>query len=152
MDKQAIIEELINIVGDCLKSQGFELVDLIHRYEGRDLFLRILADRPEGGITLDECSRINKQICGILDRNNIISGEYILEVFSPGIDRPLKNESDFSRSKNRKVKFYLCEAISGRIEIDGVVKKVEEDEVYVEAGTGLINIPLSKINKARQII
>ncbi len=152
MDKQAIIEELINIMGDYLKSKGLDLVDLIYRYEGRDLFLKILTDKPEGGITLDECGRVNKDIGGILDERGTIPGKYTLEVSSPGIDRSLETRNDFARCKNKKIKLFLSEAVNGRLEIDGVIKGVFEDSVSVETKERVADILLSKINKAKQII
>lgn len=152
MDRQAIITELTDIIGDYLRNQGLDLVDLIYRYEGRDLFLRILADRPEGGITLEECSQLNHEIVGILDEKDIIHGRHILEVSSPGIDRPLKAKSDFQRCINRKARFYLCESINGRIEWEGLIKKVEEDKVHVDVEGAIFKIPLTKINKAKQVI
>jgi len=152
MDKQVIIEELVNIIGDYLKSQSLDLVDLIYRYEGRDLFLRILTDKPEGGITLDDCGRINRDIGGILDGGDIIPGKYILEVSSPGLDRPLEKRNDFTRCKNKKIKLFLSEAVNAKLEIDGVIKGVVEDSVSVETDEGIVGIPLGKINKAKQII
>ena len=152
MDKQAIIEELINIIGDYLKSKGLDLVDLIYRYEGRDLFLKILTDKHEGGITLDDCGRINRDVGGILDERELIPGKYILEVSSPGLDRPLKTRSDFARCKSKKIKLFLSETVNGKLEIDGVIKGTGEDSVSVETKERVADILLSKINKAKQII
>lgn len=152
MDKQAIIEELTYIIGDYLKAQNFDLVELIYRYEANGLSLRILADRPQGGITLDECSRISRDIGLVLDEKDIIPGRYTLEVSSPGLDRPLKTREDFSRCVNRKAKFFLSEPIGARLEIDGVIKDVGEKSVFVQLEYELTEIPLAKINKAKQII
>ncbi len=152
MDRQALIGELTGIIGEYLKVQGLELVDIVYRYEGRDLFLRILLDRPEGGITLDECSRINIEVGSLLDAKDIIPGRYILEVSSPGTDRPLKTKSDFLRCVNRKVRFFLAQPVNGKIEWEGSVTKVDNDSVDIATNLGTLEIPLSKINKAKQII
>lgn len=152
MDRQAVISELTDIIQDYLKANGLDLVDLIYRYEGRGLFLRILADRPEGGITLDVCSRINNELGRILDEKDIIPAGYILEVSSPGADRPLKAKSDFLRCINRKAKFFLSESVKGKLELVGVITKVEGDLVYLEAEGEIIEIPINKINKAKQVI
>lgn len=152
MDKQAVIEELLNIIGAYLKDRGLDLVELIYRYEGRDLFLRVLADKPEGGITLDECTRINREIGDILDGKDMIPGKYVLEVSSPGVDRPLKTKSDFSRCINKKIKLFLYEAINGKIEFDGIIKSTTEDSVCIQTSKGVMDVPLDKINKAKQII
>jgi len=152
MDRQEIIATLKNIIADYLKTKGLELVDLIYRYEGRDLVLRILADRPEGGITLDECALLNTEISRILDEQSIIQQSYLLEVSSPGVDRPLTTRGDFLRCLNRRARLFLLESIKGKWEIDGLVSKVDENSVYLDSEGEVFQVPLAKIRKAKQII
>ncbi|MFH1640417.1 MAG: ribosome maturation factor RimP [Candidatus Omnitrophota bacterium] len=152
MDKQEIISELKDIIGEYLRVQGLDLVDLIYRYEGRGLFLRILTDRPQGGINLAECARLNNEISRILDEKDILQGRYILEVSSPGIDRPLKTKSDFERCMNRKARFFLSEPVNGKIELEGVIAKAEDDSVYIDIEGESVDIPLAKLAKAKQIV
>jgi ribosome maturation factor RimP len=152
MDRQAIIEELKVIIEDYLKSQSLDLVDFIYRYEGRDLVLRILIDKPEGGISLDECASCNQNISRILDEENILETRYILEVSSPGLDRPLKTKNDFLRCINREVKFFLNESIEGKLELDGIIQKVDGAAVYIDTKDRSLAIPILNINKAKQII
>ena len=152
MDRQETIAELKNIIGDYLKIQGLDLVDLILRQEGRDLILRILVDRPEGGITVGECANLNERISNLLDEKDILQTRYVIEVSSPGLDRALKTRNDFLRCINRRVKFFLNELINGKIELEGLICKVENDSVYIESRNELIEIPLTKINKAKQVI
>ncbi len=152
MDRQEIIAELKNVIGDYLKTRRMDLVDLILRHEGRGLILRILIDRPEGGITMGECAELNNQITILLDEKDILQTRYILEVASPGLDRPLKTKNDFLRCTNRRVRFFLNESINGKIELEGLISKVENDSVYIESKNEIIEIPLIKINKAKQVI
>lgn len=152
MKRDQIISELEGVVSDYLAAQGLMLVDLLYRHEGRDLFLRILADRQEGGITLGECSRLNAELGGILDEKNIVQGGYILEVSSPGLDRPLRTREDFLRCINRKVRFFLKEKVAGKIEWEAVINKVEDESVLVNAQGNDMSIPLSKVNFAKQTI
>lgn len=152
MDRQEIIAQLQNIIAGYLKIQGLDLIDLILRHEGRDSIVRILVDRPEGGITVGECAKLNIQISNLLDEKDILQTRYILEVSSPGLGRVLKTKNDFLRCINRKVRFFLNESINGKIELEGVIKKVENDSVYIESSDGIIEVPLTKINKAKQII
>ena len=152
MDRQAVISELKIIIEDYFKAQGMELVDLICRFEGRDLFLRILADRLQGGITIDDCAYLNKGIGMILDEKNILQERYILEVSSPGLDRPLKTKDDFLRSINKKAKFFLSEKINGKMEWDGQIIGVTDPSVYIDVNGEKIDLPLLKIIKASQIL
>jgi ribosome maturation factor RimP len=153
VDRHEKAAELKNIIGEYLKIQRIELVDLILRQEGRDLVLRVFADKPEGGITIGECAGLNERISSLLDEKGILeAGGYILEVSSPGLDRPLKERRDFLRCINKKARFFLNELINGKIELEGLINKVENDSVYVEVNGEVIEIPLTKINKAKQLI
>lgn len=152
MDRQAVREQLKSIIEEYLKGQNLDLVDIIYRYEGRELFLRILVDKPEGGISLDECASVNENISRILDEEDSIGQKYILEVSSPGIDRPLATKNDFQRCIGRKVKFFLTEKINQKIELDGVTDKVTDDSVFINTKQGALEIPLLKIKKAKQVL
>ncbi len=152
MDRQALAGELKIVIGDYLREKGIDLIDLTYRYEGRGLVLRILVDKPERGISLDECACLNNQLSIILDENDILKERYILEVSSPGLDRPLKTKSDFLRCINRNVRFFLREPISDRLELEGIISDVRDDSVYIDIGKGVVEITLSKIAKAKQIL
>lgn len=152
MDRRALIEELKVIIQDYLKDKNLDLVDIIYRYEGRDLVFRVLVDKPEGGITLGECAYLNIEISRILDEKDILQARYILEVSSPGLDRPLETKQDFLRCINKPVKLFLNEPINGKLEWDGVISEVENDSVYIDTSSQILEIPLSKINKAKQVI
>jgi ribosome maturation factor RimP len=152
MDKQQFISSLRQIIEDYLKHEGVEMADLVYHYEGRDLYLRILADKPDGGITLEECAHLNTQIGRILDENDILEQRYILEVSSPGLDRPLVTRSDFLRCLTRRVRFFLREKINGKTELEGIIKNVGDESVDVQLDAQIITIPLAQIAKAKQII
>ncbi|MDD2927855.1 MAG: ribosome maturation factor RimP [Candidatus Omnitrophica bacterium] len=152
MDRESLVNELKVFLEDFLRSRNLDLVDLIHRYEGRDLVLRILLDKPEGGISLGECAGLNREISDLLDAKNILQEKYVLEVSSPGLDRPLKREKDFLRCLDKKVKFFLNELINGKLEWDGTITGVKAGIVYINTPAGAMEVPLAKINKAKRII
>jgi ribosome maturation factor RimP len=152
MDRQAVIEELKVIIEGYLKERDLEFVDLVYRNEGRDLILKVVADRPEGGIAMDECARLNREIGAILDEKDTVQAKYILEVSSPGLDRPLKTKSDFSRCISRRVKFFLNDFINGKLEWDGKIIRSDDNSVYVDIEGSIAEIPYLKIAKAKQII
>lgn len=134
------------------KELTFELVDFNIRRQGKTVHVEIAADKEKGGITIDECTAINKRVSRYLEDNPLISDDYVVEVSSPGLDRPLKTEKDFKRVLNLEVRFHLNDFIEGKKEHAGVVEEV--NEVYVKVATKQknINIPLSSIQKAIQII
>ncbi len=152
MDREALINDFKIFLEEFFKERDLDLVDVIYRYEGGDLFLRVLADKFNGGITMDECASLNRELGALLDEKNLLESRYILEVSSPGLDRNLKTENDFKRSLNKRVRFFLNDYISGKLEWEGVVNKVEGQIVSIDTGNGLIEVPLVKINKAKREI
>lgn len=152
MYREDVVSRLRESVGTYLGSQGLELVDLIYRQEAGDYHLRFLVDRPEGGISLGECARLNKEIGSILDAEDMLQARYILEVSSPGLDRSLKTRSDFQRCLNKEARFFLNTQVAGKIEHAGIIRQAKDESVSVETKDGIIEIPLSGINKAKQII
>lgn len=152
MDRYELAEKLREMTGRYLESRNLELVDLIYRYEGSDLFLRVLADTPEGNISLDECASINAELGAMLDSVEGLNQRYILEVSSPGLDRPLSSLKDFRRCMNRKARFFLKEQVNGKIEWEGIISKVEDEKVFVDIDGMVLEIEIGKINKAKQVI
>ncbi len=153
MDRQAVVVELEGLAGDYLRGEGVDLIEVIHRYEGRDLVLRLLVDRPEGGISLGECARLNREISRMMEERNVLADErYILEVSSPGLDRPLKTKKDFARCINRKARFFLNIPVNGKSEWDGIITRMDGDVLYIDMQGSSLEIPLANINKAKQII
>lgn len=152
MDKEALAGELRGVIQGFLAAKGLDLVELICRYEGRDLVLRILVDRPEGGVTLGDCAGLNKDIGRVLDEKKILEESYILEVASPGLDRPLMTKNDFSRCKTRNVRFFLNQPINGKIELAGIIERVEDASLYIGIDGKEVEIPFSNITRAKQVI
>lgn len=152
MDKEELRLELEYLFSGYLRSQGLELVELIYRYEGKDLILRVLVDKPLGGITMDECTRVNREIGEMLDEKDIIPGRYVLEISSPGLDRPLIAKNDFLRCLNKEIKIFLKEKIEEKLEWDGFIVGVNDNALSLDAKGETLNIPLSIIAKAKQII
>ena len=152
MDREALANELRVIIEGYIASQGLDLVEFTYRYEGRDLVLRVLVDEPEGGISIAQCTELNKQINGIIEEKDLLGEGYILEVSSPGLDRSLKTKNDFSLCINKKVVIFLNEPINSKLEIAGLITGVDSEAVSIDTGRHATKIPLVKIRKAKQII
>ncbi len=136
-----------------LEKQGFILVDMrFYRNNEGALILEVLADRSEGGVNLAECARFNIELGDIAEENASVSARYTLEVSSPGIDRPLVILPDFRRVIGRKVRVFLKEPYDGKIEYLGSVESVGADAILIKTENKTINIPLEKVNRAKQVV
>lgn len=131
--KAAIDRRLATIVTPTIEDLGFELVRL-RLMGGKRHVLQIMADRPEGGIEVDDCARISRAVSAVLDVEDPISGEYVLEVSSPGIDRPLTRLKDFEMYAGHEAKLETHEMIDGRRRFKGLLHGIEDGEVLVEIG------------------
>ncbi|MBU1999159.1 MAG: ribosome maturation factor RimP [Candidatus Omnitrophota bacterium] len=150
------INELTLVLDDLisahLKAGGLELIQLNLRRNGPDLYLEVLADRPEGSITVGECTQVNNELRILLEDKKVTTDNYILEVSSPGLDRSLKTKNDFQRCKDKTVRFFLNTAIDEKLEWEGRIKEAGPDAVSIEIKEKTVSIPYTVINKAKQKI
>ncbi|MEY4981872.1 MAG: hypothetical protein RIR62_138 [Pseudomonadota bacterium] len=133
--KTAIDRRLADIVGPVIEGLGFELVR-IRLMGGKTRVLQIMADRPEGGIEVDDCAAISTAVSAVLDVEDPIEENYILEVSSPGIDRPLTRLKDFEMWKGWEARIETTELIDGRRRFKGGLMGIEGDEILVEIEDG----------------
>jgi len=146
------ITELKLIVEPLVTRDGLEMVALkIHRSRG-NIFVDILADHPEGGITIDECARLNRRINDVLEAGNFFGQEFSMSVGSPGIDWPLKTRKDFLRVRNRSVRVHIEAPEGERAEWTGTVQSADDDNVVLMTKSGAQSIALKNIKKGIQII
>jgi ribosome maturation factor RimP len=152
MDRYEITRQLEAVIAEYLSGCGLELVELIYRRELSDQVLRVLADKPEGGISIGECAQLNRKLGAVLDEKSLLQEGYVLEVSSPGLDRPLSTKKDFLRCKAKLVKFFLREPVEGKVEWDGEIISVDDNAVHINIKDRPLSIPLASVNKAKQII
>src|SRR3989337_223784 len=105
-----IVDRVHAIADPIFSNEGMELVEIEYRRESRGWVLRLYIDK-EGGVTLDDCTHVNREVGRSLDVEDFITTPYTLEVSSPGLNRPLKNEKDFSRYLNHRVKVKTVDLI-----------------------------------------
>lgn len=128
--KTAIDRRLAEIIAPVIEDLGFELVR-VRLQGGKTATLQIMADRPEGGINVDDCGHISVAVSATLDVEDPIEDNYHLEVSSPGIDRPLTRMKDFEAFEGYEVRLETNQAIDGRKRFKGVLAGVESDEVLL---------------------
>ncbi len=132
---------------------GYCLVDLrFYKNQLGALILEVLADRTEGGITLDECTVLNRELGGLLEKNGLEETRYTLDVSSPGLDRPLFVRADFRRVIGREIRVFLKEEVEGKIEHAGALVSAGDDGIELETTQKTIVIPYDKVNRAKQVI
>ena len=113
-ESQTEIQRQVDELAEALViAEGMELVDLEYRRQGPRWMLRLFIDK-ESGVTIDDCANISRQLGDLLDAKDIIPQAYVLEVSSPGLNRPLKKKEDFSRFAGRKVQLRLVSPMDGR--------------------------------------
>lgn len=149
----SVIEELVTPILDEL---NLELVDIEFLKEGRNWFLRVYVDTPEGGIDIDQCVLVSERLSEVLDEKDPIEQNYYLEVSSPGAERPIKKESDFEKAVGKFIYVKTYEPIKEMKEFQGYLKSYTEQglELEIRIKTRKLNIFIEneKIAKARHAI
>jgi ribosome maturation factor RimP len=144
-----IAEKIRQILDPILESMGMSLWDLEFHKQGPQWLLRIFIDRESGGVTLNDCETVNRDLGAALDVEDIISHPYTLEVSSPGLDRTLSKPEHFARFTGNMVKIKTFQPINGQKVFRGTLLGLVEGKVSVELETGVVlEIPMTGITKA----
>jgi len=129
--EQGVAGEIADLVEPVIEGLGFRLVRVI--LSGRDGgTLQIMAERPDGTMTIEDCTKVSRNISPLLDVADPVSGNYRLEVSSPGIDRPLVRPGDFMKWAGFEIKIETKELIDGRRRFRGILQGVEDGEIRLE--------------------
>jgi ribosome maturation factor RimP len=147
--KDEILKEVQSVAESLLSSRGMELVDLQFRRERQGWVLRIYIDK-EGGVDLNDCSLVSSQLGDLIEDQGIIDHSYILEVSSPGLNRPLKKRADFERFKGHRVKVKTRFPVKGTKVFRGQLLGLKDDLISIlREGEGPIHIPLERVDVAQ---
>ena len=125
---EARTEELITPI---LERMHFELVDVEYVKEGGTWYLRAYIDK-EGGITVNDCETVAREMNEILDREDFVEDSYVFEVSSPGLGRPLKKEKDYIRSMGKELEIRTYRSMNGSKEFYGVLTGYDDDTVTIQ--------------------
>lgn len=147
----SVVTRVTELIEPVLREMGFELVDVEYLNVLGRWILRIYVDREEGGVTLDDCAKVSGEIGDLIDVKEIIRHRYMLEVSSPGLDRPLKKEKDFLRALGKKVKVKTKVPMEGRRNFTGVLDGFHQGRLALALDSGVVSIPLADVDKARLV-
>ena len=149
--KAAIDRRLAEILTPVLEDMGFELVR-VRLMSGKSTTLQVMADRPEGGIEVDDCAAISTAIGAVLDVEDPILDAYTLEVSSPGIDRPLTRLKDFDTYEGYEAKLETAELQGGRRRFKGQLAGIDGDEVLINVEEGTIGLKFDWLSDAKLVL
>ena len=145
-------ERLEAVVEPVCKAHGVEIVDVSFGREPGGAVVRVLIDRPSGGVTLADCQNVSRDLSTALDvEGEEIPGPYRLEVSSPGLDRPLVKKGDFEKFAGKEVKLQTRIPVGDRRNFRGTLLGVEGDDVRLELDGKPVRIPYQEIAKANLV-
>ncbi len=150
-----VIAQVRAVASRVAGTYGLELFDVQFRREAGGMVLRVQIDRPgpaataEDSVSVADCAHVSREVSAILDVEDIIPTAYILEVSSPGLDRPLRHADDYRRFSGRRAKLVMREAIDGQTYFKGRLGGVEDDAVLIDADDGRRHqVPIGVITRA----
>lgn len=142
-------QRLIDIIEPVAADLGFRLVHLSMNNET----LQVMAENPETkNLNIDECAKLSREISAVLDVEDPISGRYMLEVGSPGIDRPLMNAQDFVDYNGFEAKIEIDPPLEGQKRFRGFIMDMEDDDVVLKTDQGEVAFPLNSVHKAKLVL
>ena len=150
------LERIRELAATTAAVYGLELFDVTYGRESGRNVLRVVLDRPgpsataEDSVSLEHCAKVSEELSAVLDVEDVVPAEYILEVSSPGLDRPLRSRGDYERFAGRFAKIVTAEPVSKQTAFAGHLRGVDGDDVLFEAvGGKLQRLPLRVIKRAR---
>src|SRR6266852_8803418 len=154
-DQASVVEQVRSVAGRVAASYGLEIFDVQFRREAPGLILRVRIDRPgpaataEESVSIEDCARVSRDLSAVLDVEDLVSTAYILEVSSPGLDRPLRRADDYRRFAGRRAKLVMREAVDGQTYFKGRLGGVDGERAVVETDDGRRHlVPIGVITRA----
>ncbi len=142
-----IIKDVVSLIEPILLKMSLELVDVEYLHEHGRFILRIYLDK-NGGITLDDCALISKEIDYLIEINNIIKNAYALEISSPGLNRPLAKKEDFVKAVGSRIKIKMMSPVNGSQNFTGRLKAFRDGTLFLNIGDMIVELMWLDIKKA----
>lgn len=150
--KTPMDEKIARVIGASVEAMGFDLVR-VRLMGGQRPTLQVMAEKPDGTMDVDDCADLSHALSALLDVEDPIDGEYVLEVSSPGIDRPLTRLADFDRWKGYEAKLELRDAVDGRKRYRGALAGVEGENVLLDATEGeRVSLAFAELGDAKLVL
>lgn len=149
IERTAVAQRVWELAEPLMVSQGLELIDVQFRPEAGRVVLRLLIDRPTGGVTLAELGQVSRELGDLLDVHNAVPGRYQLECSSPGLNRPLLREAHYRRALGQQIAVRTRDQVVDRRGFHGILERVDADGITLrDPAVGAVDIPFAVIEKA----
>ena len=143
----ASIEERVEtLVKKPIEDLGYQLYDVQYAKEGKDYFLRIFIDNPNGTISLEDCEKVNNEIEEKLDTADYIKEQYFLEVSSTGVEKIIRKEKHLQENIDEYIDVKLFKAVNNSKEFVGVLKKFDDETIFIEVNVDIIELERKNIS------
>ncbi len=148
------IEMLHKIIDPIAEAMGYEVIRIAlqNSARGEAMTLQIMAERPDGSMLVEDCAKLSREISVIMDVEDPISAEYVLEVSTPGIDRPLTRRKDFENYAGYEIKLELSVPEAGRRRFRGKLKGISGDLVKIEVDGEVFEVDFNNIYRSKLVL
>jgi len=143
----ASIEERVEtLVGKTIEALGYQLYDVQYAKEGKDYFLRLFIENPNGTISLEDCEKVNNEIEEMLDTADYIKEQYFLEVSSTGVEKIIRKEKHLRENIDEYITVNLFKPVNNSKEFIGKLKKFDDQTIYIEIDSEVIELERKNIS------
>ncbi len=147
---QRVTRGVTELVEPILEDMGIELVDIEYVHHQGRWVLRLFIDK-QGGVTVDDCAHVSGELGDLIDVKSFIDHSYVLEVSSPGVDRPIKREKDMVVSVGKKIKVKMAVPLKGRRHFTGFLRDFREGVLYLEVDGELVSLDWRQVDRANLV-
>ena len=151
MGKTSIYQSVADLIKPTLERNALELVDVEYKKTGKIWVLRVFIDKNQG-VTVYDCQELSREIEDLIEIHELIGDHYVLEVSSPGLNRPLKKDTDFLRNKGKRIQIKTYSPINNKKENVGTVIDFVNGTLFLEDKKNILKISLTEIAQAKLII
>ena len=144
----AVSDKLQALLAPLVEDLGYEFVGIEYQSNPKNRLIRLYIDRPEVGIGIEDCERVSREVSAMLDVEDPVSGQYALEVSSPGIERPLFTGAHFARFVGEMAKVMLAVPMDGRRKFKGLIVGADEQQVVLEVDGERYTLTVADIQRA----
>jgi ribosome maturation factor RimP len=151
LSKAKVVDLVRDLAQPIVAELGLELFDVEYVKEGTDWYLRVYIDRADHEVSIDDCEAVSRVLSQELDRVDPIPGQYLLEISSPGLERPLRHQTDVAESVGKLICLTTYAPVAGKKKFEGRLLSFENEELVLQVGQSKQAIPYSQVAKARLV-